>query len=451
MFSKVLSDRKMDVLIVLISFLLIIAVFNLPFKAKPFGDMTFHTEAQTLALYLKGATNYSNVVITKAPGPVLFYAVAYLFAPLNATDHQLWFFGLFFNAIIAAISPLLLYRAAKLMLSKEIALLTLLLIFIFPLHIYYSFAIMGETPAFFSLSLAIYGWALAYKKQRKLGWLLLALGIWFLILNRPNALLLPALGISLAGFSFFFNKPFFNGWGRPLVLSMLLSTIASFGILQMAKSITGNKVTTDQDFYFYYVAHQGRYEFREEPTDLRYWESNSRPDSKDYQDWKKHITILDQQMKATGKSFKEVYRDFLITDALEHPFWLTRQFFVKCMYGNLYFVNSVKPENFKLGLLHGKTGFWIVMFLINIANLLVLIGAVIFLVKEKQRMPFWIFWCAIAALLIFHGLTYMEPRYLFPSRAALYVVSAAGLCRIAFVQKGMSRLAALIYGPVLKA
>ncbi len=50
---KSFFTKRINLLIILISSLMMIAVLNLPFKAKPFGDATFHTEAKNLARYLK--------------------------------------------------------------------------------------------------------------------------------------------------------------------------------------------------------------------------------------------------------------------------------------------------------------------------------------------------------------------------------------------------------------
>jgi hypothetical protein len=62
--------------------------------------------------------------------------------------------------------------------------------------------------------------------------------------------------------------------------------------LQLAKNITGNKSATNQDTLLYYVMHEGRFQFREEPFDFRYWSTSTRPDSKDFNDWKKSIQHL---------------------------------------------------------------------------------------------------------------------------------------------------------------
>lgn len=440
------SAKRINLLIVAVSLLMMIVVLNLPFKAKPFGDDTFHVEAKNMAHYIKGNVGSDKVTVTKAPGPVIFYTLPYLVAPSDATNNQLWIYAAVFTFIIVTISLLLVFRIGSNLFSKEVGLLAVLLFFVFPIHCYYSLGILAEIPAFFSLAVALYGWSVAFlNPNKKSGWILLVFGIWFLILNRPNTMLVLGLGLLIVAYSFFRNKEFFKAYGKKMTLSLCIVGLLGFGTLQLAKIITGSSSSEDQAGLLYYVAHQGRFQFREEPTDLRFWESDIRPDSKDYQNWGKSATELATVISETHKSRNEVYQDFLINDALEHPFWFTRQFFVKCLYGHVYFINSVKPENFKLGPIHGAAAYWFVIVVINCVNILLIIGAFLFLFKKNNLINYWIFWAVIVALLIFHGLTYMEPRYMFPSRVALYLMCAAGLYNVGFVKRSVNFISKFIF------
>ncbi|MFN3969677.1 glycosyltransferase family 39 protein [Flavobacterium sp.] len=443
---KNFSIKRVNILIILISSLMMIVVLNLPFKAKPFGDMTFHEEAKNLALYLKGDIGYDKVTITKAPGPIFFYTPPYLIAPSEATDNQLWVYAVVFTFIIITISLLLIFKIGSNLFSKEVGLLSVLLFFIFPIHCYYSLGILAEVPAFFSLTLALFGWSKIIKESnQKSSWILLLLGLWFLILNRPNTMLLLLIGFLLVAYAFLNNKQFFRTYGKGLALTFTCVGLMGFGTLQLAKMVTGTKSGYNQEGLLYFVAHQGRFQFREEPTDFRFWESDIRPDSKDYQNWGKSGEDLGKIMDETKRSYGDVYREFLINDALEHPFLFTRQFFVKCFYGHMYFINSVKPKDFHLGPIHGVMGYWLVIFIINFINIIIILGATLFLFKEKSLINYWLFWSVIVALLVFHGLTYMEPRYMFPARVALYIMSAAGLYRLPWIQRKVNYIAKFVF------
>ena len=440
------STKRINLFIMLISATMMLIVLNLPFKAKPFGDNTFHVESKNLARYLKGDVSYDKVTITKAPGPIIFYTPAYFIASSKATDNQLWVYATVFTFIIVTISLLLIFKIANALFSKEVGLLTILLFFAFPIHCYYSLGILAEVPAFFSLTLALYGWTIAFQNpNKKTGWILLILGMWFLIMNRPNTMLILGLGFLIVGYSFFKRKEFFKTFGIKLLFTFCCVGLLGYGALQAAKAITGTKSYENQEGLFYYVAHMGRFQFREEPTDFRFWDNDNRADSKDYQNWGKSGTELSSIMDKTHRSSNEVYKEFLINDALEHPFLFTRQFFVKCFYGHVYFINSVTPEKFHLGPIRGPIAYWFVILLINCINLLLIFGAFVFLFKEKSLINYWLFWAVIVALLIFHGLTYMEPRYMFPTRVALYIMSAAGLYRIRWVQNKVNFIAKFVF------
>jgi hypothetical protein len=440
------STKRLNVFIALISSLLMLLVSNLPFKAKQYGDMNFHTESKNLALYIKGKVGFDKVLITKAPGPILFYTPVYLLAASDATDDQLWLYAVVFLSIIITISLVLIFRIGCSFFSKEVGLLAVLLFFIFPIHCYYSLGILAEIPAFFSLTLAIFGWSLVNKDpDKKRGWLILNFGIWLLIMNRPNAMLLLGLLFLVIVYSFFKNKSFFEKFGKNLFFTFLAVTILSIGGLQLAKLTTLNKSMQNQETLFYFVAHQGRFQFREESTDFRFWDDTNRSDSKDYQNWVKSRNDLALQMNKTNLSFSDVYKDFLISDVIAHPFWSVRQFFVKCVYGNLNIISKVKPNEFKLGPFSGVLGYWSFLLILNAINLFIQVGVALFLIHEKSLINYWIFWGITFSLLVFHGLTYMEPRYIFPSRVALYLMSAAGLYRIHFIKKSVNSISVYMF------
>jgi len=440
------STTRINLGIILISTLLMLVVVNFSFRANRFGDGTFHVESKNLALYLKGEVAVDKVEITKAPGPILFYTPVYLLAAVDATDDQLWVYAVVFTYLIGMISLLLIFRIGAAFFSKEVGLLSVLLFFAFPIHCYYSLGILAEVPAFFSVALAIYGWSIACgEPDKKRGWILLTLGMWLLILNRPNAILLLGVLFLVIGYSFFKNKIFYKKYGIKLSFTFLSVLIMGIAALQLAKSINGKESEGSQESYFYYVAHIGRFQFREEPTDLRFWESDNRPDSKDYQNWIKSGTQLDAELSKTNRSYNDVYREFLIKDVVDNPFLTARQFLIRCFYGHINIISKVQPAQFDLGPFKGSLGYWTFLFIINFINLMVLVGAALFLFQEKNLIKYWVFWGISVALLVFHGLTYMEPRYMFPSKVALYVISAGGLYSIHWIKKIIDKVAVYVF------
>jgi len=437
---------KVNYLIIALSIIVMAIIFNLPFKPKPFGDDIFHREAKIMSLFLKGQVTSDKVFVIRAPGPVFYYSLPYLLVKKDSSEITYWYYAVVFNFIILTISILLLYKIGRILFSKEVGILSVLLLFLFPISFYYSLSVIGAIPAFFAVTIGLYGWLLIRGKTSKLlGFSLFVFGIWFLIINRPNAILFIPLGMIVMGYSFFTAKEYFKSYGRTFLISLIAIGVLSFLSLEGAKLLSGNNSSSSQEGLFYYIAHQGRFQFREEPFDFRYWESDVRGDSKDHQNWLKNEKILQLKIEASGNSYPQVYREFLIDDFVRHPFRFVRQFVFKSVYGNIFLINSINPTTFDFFIFKGKSGYNLFMFLLNVINILVIIGFLIFLFKEKNLLQYWLFWCLILALLIFHGVTYMEPRYLFPTRVALYIVSAYGLCKIKFINTIIHKLSRRLY------
>jgi 4-amino-4-deoxy-L-arabinose transferase-like glycosyltransferase len=224
---------KFDFIIIIISIVTLFIVLNLPFKAKPFGDDTFHLEAKKIALYIKGNVSFDQVTITKAPGPVLFYTIVYVLVPSDASDNTYWSYAVIFTSILLIISMLLIFRICKCMFSSNIGFLSVVLFFLFPIHFYYSLGILAEVPAFFSLTIALFGWSKVFKRVNdKTGWALFILGSCFLILNRPNALLLLPISLAIVFYAYFRNKLFFNKFGLKIMTAVFIIGFLSFAFLE---------------------------------------------------------------------------------------------------------------------------------------------------------------------------------------------------------------------------
>jgi hypothetical protein len=82
---------RFDVGIVIALIISFVAVAMLPFAPKKFGDMNFHVEAKTLSLAIQRAGPWTEVAITKAPAPVLYYLIPYLIVliPSDFVVHSL--------------------------------------------------------------------------------------------------------------------------------------------------------------------------------------------------------------------------------------------------------------------------------------------------------------------------------------------------------------------------
>ncbi|RZJ25251.1 MAG: hypothetical protein EOO48_13805, partial [Flavobacterium sp.] len=350
-------NRRVYLSVAVISVLLMLIVLNLPFKAKPLGDITFHEEAKNMALYLKGYVPADKVVITKAPGPVLFFTIPYLFAPHDASDDLLWMYGVSFTFLAVMAAMMLIFKIATAFFSREVGILSLFVFFVFPIHCYYSLGIIGEGAAFFSIALALYGWSKVYFNPKDFkGWCWFVMGFLFLILNRPNAMLAIGFFFVVLAYAYFWKKEFFKVFAKPIFLSAVVISVLFIGTMQIAKKITGSASSPQAD-YFYYVALQGRYQFRDEPTDFRFWDNTKRGDSKDYQHWREKYGELERKIISSGESTAKVYGEFLTDDIISNPWHTFRQFCTRIFFGNVFIINSVKPADFKIGPIQGAFAF----------------------------------------------------------------------------------------------
>ena len=425
---------------------MMVVVLNLPFKTKPFGDSnSFFDESKNLAFYLKGSTSFESVTLTKAPAPVFIYTPVFLLTSDNPSNNDLWYRGVAVNFILITISLMLIYRAVISFFDKKIGLISFFLFFLFPIHFYYVFGITAEVPAFFASAIIVYSWSKIYSNSIKIfNWILFGFGLWLLIMCRPNTLLILVLGFLVLLYSYLKSRDFYNEYGRKLFLTITLCGVVCFSTLQLTKLFNSGKKVNNQEWLFYYVAHQGRYQFREEPLDFRFWDDSQRPDSKDYINWKVKAEDLEKIQQNTGKSTTDVYREYLIDDVIENPFITIRQFFVKSFFGQVYIVNSITPQKFHIGLFSGPLFYWLFLFVVNFINILIVVGLFMFLYKAKNLIKFWPLWSILLALLIFHGMMYMEPRYMYPARPAIFILGAAGLYQFSIVKRYIDKLSRIM-------
>lgn len=425
---KINKGKAINYIIVLLSILFFLIVVNLPFRAKSFGDLDFHQEARNIAGWIHGSVSGDVVKISKAPGPVLFYTAPYLLAGKNADDATLWKFGVGWNFLWLTIALLLLKDTATLLFSFREGWMVVCLTMLLPVHLYYGIGILAETLAFVGVAFFIYGTARIFERNTidKAGIAAIVGGIVALCSARPNSLLLLGL-IPMILLFFYFRKDkagmttairgYWSAW--------LVSVLAMFLLFILIRQLPGYSNKANQESYFIFVMHQGRFQFRTETWDWRFWDDEIRADSKDYQAWQQSSQLLHSSMAQTGKSIQTVYGKWVLEDILEHPSVVIKQFFVKILFGHFLQISSVSPDNFKLGPLQGKTGYYLIIGSINIFNLFILLCAIISFLKYFRTKRFLLLIIAPwLALIVFHGLVYMEQRYLFPARPIILLLAS---------------------------
>lgn len=400
-----------------------VGIANAPFKSKPFGDFDFHVEAKTIALFLWGQKNYDVISITKAPGPVLFYITPYFLAGPNASDNQYWLSGILWNGVFMTMALFLIRASCQNFGSERAANISVLLIFILPLQVYYSLGILAEGPAFLGCSLMVYGYSRIYAKKQRNSWIIFGGGVLLLALARPNAILVLPLLLLFALWERFIRKDdFFSKIWKKILVTLVVTSMMVMLVTVFVKELPNKRQTIKQEGYLGYVALIGRYQFREETWDWRFWDSDIRSDSKDYQHWKQKLSELNSPKE--GKTIEQQYFNFLVQDILEHPLISIKQFFVRAIFGHTLQVSSVSKDKFGVGSLKGTWFYWLFHLSLNFLNLSLLIMSVLFLIRNGGFHKFGILVMPWAALVFFHGIIYMEQRYLFPARPMMIVLSS---------------------------
>lgn len=425
------------VAVLLLTFALVAAA---PFGPKALGDLDFHREARTMALAIKGATPWSKVQITRAPGPVLFFVPPYLTVPAGGADRSYWRAGVVWTSAWMVIALLLIRRTAARLGGERAGRIAAILTLLSPFSVYYSFGISAEGPAYLSVAVFLFGWAHCAGPVRGRGALtLMAVGLISLVLCRPNAALIFLFGL-LAAWRLWRYDP----RAARLAAGVSVLTVAVFMGAGLALSLLqGSAARSGQSDYFWHVALPGRFQFRTEPFDWRFWDSITRQGSRDFADYQAESLRIAREADARGVPVMVPTREFIIADTLAHPFVTAKMALVRVLALHLNFVNSKSPAAFAVWVLPGSLVYWTFHLIVNLIGVSISLLALRFIWMSRARLAeYWPLWAPWVALILFHCLVYSEPRYLLPTRSCQAVMAACALAA-RFPGKGAARAAAV--------
>ncbi len=413
---------------VIVSF---VAVFFLPFSASRFGDLDFHLEAKAISLAVHGAGRWADVRIGKAPGSVLYYAVPYVLVPAGSSDDAYWLAGFLWTFVWMVVSVLLVRRAGNSMAGPSAGKWAAALTVLSPFGVYYSYGISAEPPAYLGSVLFAYGWAQwraletsePRPMQRRAAWVSW-IGLCLLLLSRPNAVLLMVVA-ALAAW-----KLWKAGWkGSRREATFTAGGILVAGVvLTVAMLIVGLLLGGWQEGNLSHVILQGRFQYRTEPWDWRFWARAQRQGSQDHLAWSIEQKRLKKIATDTGQSLPDLEWRWIRDDVVTHPGLTLQMVGVRVLALNVALVGSRRPEAFRVGPVSGRLIYWLFHAAVNAVNLGILAGAIAFLIKRRGDLAsYWPLWGPWLALFVFHAITYAEPRYLFPGRPGLTLMAAAAI------------------------
>jgi hypothetical protein len=427
---------RFDLAIVALLVVCYAGVAMLPFAPKKFGDGDFQVEARALAAAVRGAAPWSEVAITKAPGPVLYYAVPYLAVAPGASDDAHWRAAFVWTALWMAVALLLIRRAATAIGSDLAGRTAALLSIASPFSVYYSYGVVAEPPAFLGAVLVAYGWTRwseCNSDQRLAGLLaspapwLAATGLTLLVLSRPNALLTLPLAGGAAALCWWSGE---RGRRHAAFAAVCIcaSGLIIAAVLAAASALPGRRGETRQIGYLAYTTFPGRFQYRTEPWDWRFWSDTTRQGSADYAAWDAEVQKLKRRSVETGIPLATLQFQWMAADVAAHPFLTLRMSAVRLLSLHLTFVNSSGPSAFGVGPLSGEFVYRAFHTVVNTMNLLTVTAALWFVASRRRAaLALWPLWAPWLGLLVFHVLTYAEPRYLFSARPGQTILAAAAL------------------------
>lgn len=416
------SNHRFSIILIIISLVSYSVLLIMPVKAKQFGDGDFHEETKIFAAFVWGNAAYDELSITKAPGPILYYLIPYTVAGPHPTDTTLWKVSLAWTALLVTITLVALVKVIGNSFGQRVALIFSLSIFVLPLHVYYSMGVLAESLAFLGVCWVIIGYLSASTVGFNASFIL---GIVALVLARPNAGLVIPLLLVIATFLYWRKK---DDVAKKILSAVVWAVVLIALVMVGVKSLLNKRATLKQEEYLSFVMHLGRFQFRTEPFDWRFWDNKTRADSKDYQAWRASTNQLNKIVKNNSLPYAKVYYDWVFKDMFSHPVVVSKQFFIRLLFGNTLQVSSRPAAEFGIMGIRGNAVYWIVHIALNLLNYAIVFFAVLLFINDRQNFyQFWPLVSVILALWIFHGIIYMEQRYLFPVRPILLLFAALGI------------------------
>jgi hypothetical protein len=402
----------------------------LPFAPKKFGDLNFHEEAKTLSLAVRGRVSWRDVEITRAPAPVFYYAVPYLFVSEGSDDNTYWRAAFLWTAVCTALSLLLVRRCGEILGGSEVGKAAGLLTVLSPFSVYYSYGILAEPPAYLGVVLLSYGflrWKNSPGDLSHSRWniFLLATGLLIFVLSRPNAVVLLLIAI-IVGSMLCRRQGIPRAEGKFVLVSALSTAIIIAAMTGFLLQRSGGSSANPQNQNLATVVLQGRFQFRSVYWDFRTWPDL--PDNPDFQEFQQKIADFQHASVQDRVVLSKIEWRWIAQDFIHHPGITARSAGIKLICLHFAFVHSLEPAKFHVVFLKGRFGYAVFHVLVNLCTMVLVAGSFLFLLDHRHGLlDYWVLWGPWLSLTLFHMLTYAEARYLFPGRPGLVLMASAAL------------------------
>jgi len=424
---KHLRIDKFDVVLAAAILLGFLVIANLPFAPPKFGDEYFHQEAQWLAWFAKGAGPWKDVVITRAPGPDLYYALVYLLVPAKSSGNTYWVAAVLWNALWVIVATMLLRRTGEALAGPSAGRWAAVLSLTAPFIIYYSCGVAAETPTYLGCVVFAYGWA---KRRTALesshyAWVALG-GLVLFVLSRPNIALVSALMVAAAALLWRKRTAVSRQEAKFALLCAFTAVASLLAVSEALKLLPKKLGTSQQEKNFSDVMFFGSFQCRTELLDWRFWGKKTKAGSVDYESWSAEHDRLIEESKSGEASLATLELNWAFQDILHHPLLRLRMTLVRIFMLNVAIMNSDRVEQFGSMPFERKLLFVTAHVVLNAIASLPLAGALVFLFRPRnQVLSHWALWTPWLTLLLFHAFVYAEPRYMLSSRPLLSLMAAS--------------------------
>jgi hypothetical protein len=383
--------------------------YFLPFKPKPFGDGEYHEGTiQLIEFVLNGFQG--NVRIDKGLFSLFYYLTPYSLAYVFHSDTVFYVFGIVFNCIITCWAVKYLFDSFDLLgFSKVSKFWSIIVLNLFPIHIYYAMGILAESAAFFGVSLFLYAWLKITKNNSNSVKNILCLSFSLVIMSgtRPN--LLPFLLFFLV---YFLTMKIESKNKMIFILSLGLMM---FTITLIEKNINNTDGAFKKDIFRKHLL-WSRFELRDEPFNWLPQHGQGKFASSDYLHNLEKRKELDSICNADNLDKTTYYIKWVANDIISNPAMTLRQYGLKFFQSQAFIISPLMKSNKSNWM---KYGIHIYINAVNYILILFAIGSIFVLARKKKYqilVPLLLLWgWSLLYVFIFHS----EQRYMFPMRPVL--------------------------------
>lgn len=398
---------------VLITALICVVFYFLPFKPKPFGDGEYHEGTLQLIQYI--ADGFQGTVrIDKGLFTLFYYLIPYSLAHVFHDDGLFYLFGVVFNCLATCWAVFYLFASFDLMgFSDRSKFWSIVVLSLFPIHVYYAMGILAESAAFFGVSLFVYAWLKITANTNSVKYyLFLSFSLAIVSGTRPN--LLPFLVL----FSLYFLTIQSKRKNKIVFISSLAFMILALALVE--KKINNTDGAFKKDIFRRHLL-WSRYELRDDPWNWLPQDGQKEFATSDYLHNLAKRDELDSICEAQHLDKTSYYIHWVVNDIVQNPGLTLRQYGLKFFQSQTFVISPIMKYN--------KSNFvkWSLHIYINSINYVLVffsMASIVVLWRQKKYqilIPLLLLWSwSLLYVFVFHS----EQRYMFPMRPVLLFLFA---------------------------